>query len=73
MCEPLYMAAVLETDDGNLPHRIAAARAAMDARLHRLGKNGVGERLAIMSSLHGLKILREERILAKASLPSQAE
>ena len=61
--QELYKAAVLETDDKNLPNRIRAAKAAIDARLHELQLDHGGtpeERQAITDALHGLTVLRSE-------------
>ena len=61
--QELYKAAVLETDDKNLPNRIRAAKAAIDDRLHELQFDHGGtpeERQAITDALGGLNGLRRE-------------
>jgi hypothetical protein len=61
--EEVYKAAMVEIDDGKLPNRIRAAKAAIDNRLHDLQMDHVGapeERQAISDALAGLIILRRE-------------
>jgi hypothetical protein len=61
--EEVYAAAVLETDDTNMPNRLHAAKAALDARLHELQLDHGGapeERQAISDALAGLNALRGE-------------
>lgn len=61
--EEVYKAAMVEIDDGKLPHRIQAAKAAIDNRLHDLQMDHGGtpeERQAISDALAGLIILRRE-------------
>ena len=58
-----YRAAILETDDAKLPHRLKTAKAAIDARLHQLQSHHGGtpeERQAISDALAGLMGLRRE-------------
>jgi hypothetical protein len=58
-----YQTAIIETDDGQLPNRIKAAKAAIDTRLHELQLDHGGtpeERLAISDALAGLNVLRKE-------------
>jgi hypothetical protein len=58
-----YQAAIIETDDGKLPHRLQAAKAAIDNRLHELQLDHSGtpeERLAVSDALAGLNVLRRE-------------
>lgn len=58
-----YVAAVLETDRSKLPQLIAEAHAAIKARVGALSKGHMGtpeERMALDSSLGGLKVLSEE-------------
>jgi hypothetical protein len=61
--QELYQAAIIETDDGKLPNRLRAAKAAIDNRLHELQLDHGGtpeERLAISDALAGLNVLRKE-------------
>jgi hypothetical protein len=61
--EEVYKAAIVETDDGELPNRIQAAKAAIDNRLHDLQMDHgrtPEERQAIRDALAGLIILRRE-------------
>jgi hypothetical protein len=61
--EEVYKAAIVETDDGKLPNRIQAAKAAIDNRLHDLQMDHgrtPEERQAIRDALAGLIILRRE-------------
>lgn len=61
--EELYEAAVLETDDKNLPNRLQSAKAAIDSRLREIQLDHGGtpaERQAISDALHGLDVLRKE-------------
>jgi hypothetical protein len=63
--EEFYMAAVLETDDGKLSHRVREAKAAIDSRLEVLQLDHGGtpeERKAIADALVGLTALRSERL-----------
>lgn len=58
-----YQAAIIETDDGQLPNRLKAAKAAIDNQLHELQLDHGGtpeERLAISDALAGLNVLRKE-------------
>jgi hypothetical protein len=58
--EEMYKAAIVETDNGMLPNRIQAAKAAIDSRLHALQGDHGGtpeERVAISDALAGLIIL----------------
>jgi hypothetical protein len=59
--EPLYKAAMLETEVGELPKRIEAAKAALDLRKMELGGSDLKERLAIGDAIHSLELLRAER------------
>jgi hypothetical protein len=59
----LYEAAILETDNGKLQHRIQAAKGAIDTRLHDMQLDHGGtheERQAITDALFGLNVLRRE-------------
>ena len=61
--QELYQAAIIETDDGKLPNRLRAAKAAIDNLLHELQLDHGGtpeERLAISDALAGLNVLRKE-------------
>ncbi len=61
--EELFRAAIIDTDVGNLPNRVRAAKAAIDNRLHELLMDHGGtpeERQAISDALAGLNILRRE-------------
>jgi hypothetical protein len=60
--ENIYLAAVLETDDLRLTHRIAAALAAINARLGRLSEADTDERQAIAKALYALRKIRDERL-----------
>lgn len=64
--EPLFQAAVLETDDGKLPKLIEEARTAINLRFRELGLDGnnPAEQHALQKALDGLKILQEERCQA---------
>ena len=58
-----YKAAILETDHGQLPNRLQAAKSAIDNRLHEMQLDHGGtpeERLAISDAFAGLNVLREE-------------
>jgi hypothetical protein len=58
-----HQAAILETDDKQLPRRLQVAKAAIDNRLHELQLDHGGtseERLAITDALSGLNVLRRE-------------
>ena len=58
-----YRAAMIEVDDKNLPSRLLASKAAIDARLHELQRGDGGtpeERQAISDALGGLNVLRTE-------------
>jgi hypothetical protein len=59
--EESYEAAMLGTDDKNLPNLLQAAKAAIDTRLHQLQFDGGSpeERQAITNALGGLNVLRE--------------
>jgi hypothetical protein len=59
--EESYEAAMLGTDDKNLPNLLQAAKAAIDTRLHQLQFDGGSpeERQAITDALGGLNVLRE--------------
>jgi hypothetical protein len=59
----LYQAAILETDDGKLAHRLPLVKAAIDTRLRELQMDHQGtldERQAIRDALNGLDGLRRE-------------
>ena len=60
-----FQAALVETDNAKLQdHRISAAKAAMDARLHELQKDHGGtpeERHAISDALAALNVIRREK------------
>jgi hypothetical protein len=61
--EESYKAAILETDDKNLPNRLRAAKGAIDTRLQEMQMDHGGtpeERQAITDALAGLNILRRE-------------
>jgi hypothetical protein len=61
--EESYEAAMLGTDDKNLPNLLQAAKAAIDNRLHDLQADHGGtpeERQAITDALGGLNVLRRE-------------
>jgi len=61
--EELYEAAMLGTDDKNLPNLLQAAKGAIDNRLHDLQADHGGtpeERQAITDALGGLNVLRRE-------------
>lgn len=61
--EEVYKAAIVETDDGNLPNRVRAANAAIDSRLHELLMDHGGtpeKRRAISDALAGLNVLSRE-------------
>jgi hypothetical protein len=68
--EPLYVAAILETDDARLPKRIAEARAAMNARIARLAdiEGNWVERRAMEAALHALRVLHGERLGGRTSV-----
>ena len=58
-----YQEAIVETDHSKLPEKVAAAQAAIDARLGELSTDGHGaseERIAITDALNALMILRKE-------------
>jgi len=59
--EESYEAAMLGTDDKNLPNLLQTAKAAIDTRLHQLQFDGGSpeERQAITDALGGLNVLRE--------------
>jgi hypothetical protein len=64
-----HKAAVFETDDSMMPHRIGAAKAAIDQRLQELQQDLGGtaeERLALSKALTSLNILRMERCPSKS-------
>ncbi len=58
--EESYKAAMLGTDDKNLPNLLQTAKAAIDTRLHQLQFDGGSpeERQAITDALGGLNVLR---------------
>jgi hypothetical protein len=61
--QKLYHAAVLETDWTQMPQRIAAAEAAIKAKLEEFSKNhggSVTENQAIVSALTSLKAVRKD-------------
>jgi len=61
--EESYKAAILETDDKVLPHRLHTAKGAIDKRLQEMQMDHGGtpeERQAITDALAGLNILRRE-------------
>jgi hypothetical protein len=66
-----YLAAILETNNSNLPERIRDAEDAIVARKQQLGEsvlNGAAEELsAIQDALSGLAVLRKERIESSSS------
>jgi hypothetical protein len=70
-----YLAAILETDDGRLPARIAAARAVLGVRLNRLADihGNWEERRAIGEALEKLRVLREERIQRRGQVQGLTE
>jgi hypothetical protein len=55
-----YQEAVLETDSGALPFRIAAAQNAIGQRVIRVAVDDA-ERKAIVATLNALAVLRRER------------
>ena len=60
-----YLAAVLETDNAKLPKRVDNAHAAIDRRRQELDSDHGGtpdEQLALNRALHGLTVLKKERI-----------
>ena len=65
--QKVYFDAVLETDTSTLPQRILEAEDAISARELELAQDHHGtpeERIAITDALHGLRILRRERVNA---------
>jgi hypothetical protein len=66
--EESYEAAMLGTDDKNLPNLLQTAKAAIDTRLHQLQFDGGSpeERQAITDALGGLNVLRENGKYARA-------
>jgi hypothetical protein len=63
---PLYTAAVLETDWSKMPERIRAAEAAITNRLHEFSLDHGGtpeENQAIMDVMHRLGVLRSDMVL----------
>ena len=63
---PLYTAAVLETDWSNLPERIRAVESAITNRLHEFSLDHGGtpdENQAIMDVMHRLAVLRSDLVL----------
>jgi hypothetical protein len=71
--EESYEAAMLGTDDKNLPNLLQAAKAAIDTRLHQLQFDGGSpeERQAITDALGGLNVLRENGKYALANRVEQ--
>ena len=60
--DPLYAAAILETDRSKLKSRIDAAQAAIDRRLREMAADHggtPGERYAIETAQAGLDVLRK--------------
>jgi hypothetical protein len=65
-----YVAAILETDDSQLPERYSAAKLAIANRIDALNINHGGtpeERAAIDAALTGLDKLRIERLGRRAA------
>ena len=63
--EDHYLAAVLETDNASLPERVDKAHAAIVRRRQELDSDHGGtpdEQLALNHALHGLTVLKKERI-----------
>jgi hypothetical protein len=60
--EPVYAAAFLETNDAELPRRIAEARKILNARFRQLVLEGghPEERQAVDHALHALAVLKTE-------------
>jgi len=70
--EKLYFEAVLETDDSKLSASLSAAEGAIADRYRELKQDGGGtpeERNAIAKAVHGLIILRNERLPQTGSNP----
>jgi hypothetical protein len=59
-----YRAAIVELDRKMLPERIAAAEAAIFKRLQHLsqGSDGFAERQAIEDALHGLRVVKRDKL-----------
>jgi hypothetical protein len=62
--ESSYLAAVLETNDSRLQERINFAEAQLMSRMSTItsDENDQGERVAIIDALHGLAMLKRERL-----------
>jgi hypothetical protein len=63
--QELYEAAVLEIEDGKLAKRLPEVKAGINARLQELQmehQDTPEERRAISDALHGLDVLRRERL-----------
>jgi hypothetical protein len=65
--EELYMAAIYETDNANMPGRILEAVSAIEQRLLSPVEHGSGEDQAIKNAQHGLATLRAERCASKSN------
>jgi hypothetical protein len=67
---PLYTAAVLETDWSNMPERIRAVESAITNRLHEFSLDHGGtpdENQAMMDVVHRLAVLRSDLVLWRES------
>jgi hypothetical protein len=65
--EELYVAAIYETDDANMPGRILEATSAIEQRLLRPIEPGSEEDKAIRRAQNGLATLRAERCAPKSN------
>ena len=65
--EELYMAAIYETDNANMPGRILEAVSAIEQRLLSPVEQGSGEDQATKNAQHGLAALRVERCASKSN------